>query len=645
MRSRIPTANSVPTGLTAPKLLFSPLSREVRGSSFTPASALPSPPAIDIPRQRTVSAPQRRMRHGYDTPPRRWDAPTVCDKLVFARPTITPHYITPPGSPDNNDGDSDVFSAFANRVVSDGKKREAERDEWASYAKHRPRSRSFGNEAPREDAPVIGNARARERDIERRLSQSRKRSSSLTRWIPRHSHTRSAGDLMSRPETERSGSEKSVRKSFGFIKRSSNSTGTYSRGSSGQPSPMFGDLSDPFHVTDVPIRPFPMAKGGPVEYKPGHGYSRSSPDLLQRTARRSAPGPPTRTLRVSNPPVRRQGVVIIGAEDKADRLPVVDFSKPLPPLPYDTSPRVDIGAFDSFSDGIGQAISPPTRHDPAASESEASTSVRTAVLPSPARARTYLAEQHRRSRTIKAFQSPSARSSLRVRPADPPTPSPRAKEDRPLGLSTPTSASSAGAFSSPRRPTALEEAIKRSRASSVSTLNQQSSPMSQSTDKRPASTIDEDTPELPRILATVPSFTPGTSLAFPITTDSPYSSAAGLVVPPPLGSRNNSNFSTASKTTVYTDASEGWSRSGTSTPVVGRQSFEDSPSPDEEMADKFKVRTRLACGSNGSLKSRDYSTAHREMSLPRTSPRSQRRHPRHEAPSPLFLRGAGRPPA
>jgi len=591
MRSRIPTANSVPTGLTAPKLLFSPLSREARGSSFTPASASSSPHAINLPRQRTVSAPQRRMRQAYDTPPRRWDAPTVCEKLVFAKPSITPHYITPPGSPEDNDGDSDVFSAFASRVVADGKKREVERNEWAKYVKHRTRSRSFGNELPREDAPVIGNARARERDIERRMSASTKRSSSLKRWIPRHSHTRSMGDLLSRPETQRTESDESVRKSFGFVHRGSNATGTYSKGSSGQQSPMFGDVSDPFRSPEVTIKPFRMAKGNPVEYKPGHSYTRSSPDLLQRPARRSAPGPPARTLRVSNPPVRRQGVVIIGAEDEANRLPVMDFSKPLPPLPSDASPQVDVAAFDSLSHEIGMAISPPTRHAPGPSESEAPPPFPTSVQPSPAHARTYLAEQHRRSRTIKAFQSPSARNSTRIRPPDLSTPSPRSKE--PLNASTSTAISSTGTFSSPRKPTALDEAIKRSRASSLSTLDKGSSVMSQSTYKLPAGTIRGDAPEVPKILATAPSFTSGTSLVYPITTDAVNRSPAGLIVPPPLGGRNDSNYSTASKTTVYTDASEGWSRSGTSTPAAGRRSFENSPSPDEEMSDKFKVGINL----------------------------------------------------
>lgn len=551
---RIPSSTSVPTGLTAPKMLFSPLSREVRASGYTANSGT----SQDLPRSRTFSAPTKRHRSNvsdpFDTRPeaRHWAAPTVCDRLVLARPSITPHVITPPGSPEEN---SDIFSTDGRKIMDEGKQRVDERDKWADYIKHRRRSRSFSNEPPRRDAPIIGNARVRADEFQRRNSQTRSRSNSIgSRLRSRLSHSKSSTDL--RPSFLHVDSDQSVgvSKSFGFVKRTS-STKTPSTGAH---TPTGEVEKDPFHR----VEPNPP-------YRKGHSYTQSSPELFSQP-RRAPPGPPHRTLRIQNPPIRRQGVVIIGAEPEPTnwiprKAPVpLDFSKPLPDLPVeiptdDEQTHVDFGKARE-----DEPTSPVKTVDTSAS------SMTPIITPSPANARTYLAQQHLKNRTKRAFQAPTSRSN-----------SQRLRTSEPISLDGSSNASSA---SPARRPTALEEAISRSRAASTSTLEHKDSVSRLHVD-RPRTMAGDDTPELPRIISTSPSFSPHPPLAYPISTEI----RNGYMMPPRIG-RTDTELSKISGKSVYTDASEGWGRSGMSTPVSRDLSVEEAtPSIDDELSDRFKV--------------------------------------------------------
>ena len=565
-RSRLSTSNSVPTGLSAPKLLFSPLSREIHGTTYMPAVS-PTPT-----RQRTFSAPNRRRKFSNtyrDEPePRQWATPTICDKLVFAKPHITPHYITPPGSPEDTEGD--VFSAHAHRAVDDGRQRDKERDQWARYVKFRGRSRSFGNEAPRIDAPIIGNAKVRAAELERRESKRRSNSTgSKSRWIPRHRNTQSTSDL--RPSFLHLESDKSVgvTTSFGFKKRTPSKDRSSS--SSRSQTPRYDDFDiDPF------ARKLP--------YAGTHARTQSSPNLSTHDSPRVPRGPPPRTLRLQNPPIKKQGVIIIGAEtdseDSRRRAPPapLDFGKPLPDLPQGMQDRPqDTNSTEPIDGEIGKAISPPMDHD----ETQPSSSM-TPILPSPASARSFLAQQHARSRTLKAFKGPtSARSSLRSHVGDVSAATSAPRSGR-LSTSTYSSSGSVGQ----RRPTALEEAIGRSRAASVSTLESKDNTTALALAERPHSLLIDGQPQAPRIVATSPSSTLDCGLTYPTVTDQ-----SNTLTIPPLGPRKDSNFSQSSKNTVYTDASEGWSRTGSVTPS-GRpmSSAEDTPSPEEEVSDRFNVR-------------------------------------------------------
>ena len=72
---------------------------------------------------------------------RYYATPTVCDRLVLAKPHITPHLITPPGSPEEE---------TVSELIRAGAKRDQERERWAEYVKG---TRSFGI-SPR--VPIIG---------------------------------------------------------------------------------------------------------------------------------------------------------------------------------------------------------------------------------------------------------------------------------------------------------------------------------------------------------------------------------------------------------------------------------------------------------------------------------------------------------
>jgi hypothetical protein len=253
--------------------------------------------------------------------------------------------------------------------------------------------------------------------------------------------------------------------------------------------------------------------------------------------------------------------VIIGPETQVapvitSTIPAaIDFSKPLPDLPVDADPQT----------------TPEISQTPMATP----TTMAPIVTPSPAKARTYLAQQHLRTRTKRAFQTPSAGpSSFRLKQHEPAD----------LTASTSTASTVSTVCPAPRRPTALEEAIGRSRAASAANATP-----SHAVDESPARMIAE--PAAPRIVPRSPSLTGGIDLGLPIPEQ-----RNGLMIPPQF-ERTDTGMSKASGKTVYTDASEGWGRSGHATPMSGDYSVEDTPSPTDEMSDRFKVRMRGLVGS------------------------------------------------
>ncbi|WWC90085.1 uncharacterized protein L201_005018 [Kwoniella dendrophila CBS 6074] len=223
---RIPSSSSVPTGLQAQSMLFSPLNRELRVStkdhhhqsspaktSFPPSPYNPIQRSQPIgtfnsePRKRTVSAPahkpsRKSSRHKngnpyeYKAENKRWAVPTMCDMFLLPRPTLLPHEITPPTTPEDeipsiearrfSIGSDNTNSTTNNHetVLERGKYREEEREDWANLVKRRGRSLSLGSTAPPPGAPIIGNLRARSRERERSESRNssrgfRSRSNSL----------------------------------------------------------------------------------------------------------------------------------------------------------------------------------------------------------------------------------------------------------------------------------------------------------------------------------------------------------------------------------------------------------------------------------------------------------------------------------
>lgn len=165
----IPSSASVPTGLAGPKMLFSPLQREMRSPPYPPPS-----PIDHSPRRRIQSNPKPASAG-----PQRWAAQSMCDMLVFPKPHITPHTITPPSSPPHQYRDSPD-------VLEMGQLRLREREEWAQAAQPqrvrsntRGRSLSVGRQdGPPPGAPIIGSANARREEAEDR---ERRRSSSASR--------------------------------------------------------------------------------------------------------------------------------------------------------------------------------------------------------------------------------------------------------------------------------------------------------------------------------------------------------------------------------------------------------------------------------------------------------------------------------
>jgi hypothetical protein len=446
----VPSTTSVPTGLAAPKMLFSPMMRELRDGSDAPHHSHPAPShraplhgnnpptAYPEPRQRTVSLPksQPNPTHVYDKVDRtRWAAPTMCDMLVFPRPHITPHTITPPQSPEK------LPSVFDGLSVADKVDRDKERDEWHQFVEKRARGRSFR----------IGGSGNGDGDGEKGgIFRSRARSASAGAGPSRKS-SRAKSEKTKRELQDPNFAPPLTTSFFGKTPRSSRDT---------QPH---DDLEDD---------PFRHRPTEAERYKARHHHqnSKSSPDLSanHRLRVRMAPPPP--------PPWMDDGVIVIGASksrsglSKSSTKP--DFTKPLPPLPAEyrlqynpSSPFKPFGP--AKEDRTPSPAQLPPGKDPVVLSDPVPSATATAAAagpsslsqePSPADARAMIARQHQRAMTKRAFNSPR----------------PRQHRDSEVSNST-TSQYSQGshrtstlsAVSPLRRMTAMEEAIGRSRANSA----------------------------------------------------------------------------------------------------------------------------------------------------------------------------------
>jgi len=424
----IPSTTSVPTGLTAPKMLFSPLMREIRDDSQPTQRERETrhpPSSHHIPRQRTVSLPKNHTpSHVYDkVDQHRWAATTMCDMLVFPRPHITPHTITPPASPEK------LPSMFDGLSVADRVDRDKERNEWHKFVEKRARGRSFriGNnvKGDQEGGHGIFN---RARSASAGAGPSRKPS--------RKSDKSKYQDPNSAPP---------ITTSFDLGKRATSSRDTQ-------------------HHVDLDNDPFRHRPTEAERYKTAHHqHTKSSPDLSASHQHRN------RVRVAPRPPWQDDGVIVIGPSKSRSGLSTSstkpDFTKPLPPLPAEyrlqynpSSPFKPFGPKDD-SRSPSPALLPPSKlqsSDPP-SVAPADPSRPNNEL-SAADARAMIAKQHQRALTKRAFNSPR----------------PRQHRESEVSVSTASQystasqrASTLSAVSPLRRMTAMEEAITRSRANSA----------------------------------------------------------------------------------------------------------------------------------------------------------------------------------
>ncbi|WWC61192.1 uncharacterized protein I303_103772 [Kwoniella dejecticola CBS 10117] len=792
-QDRMPSSSSVPTGLQAQNILFSPLNRELRSSTtaqpprkaYPPSSFNPNPiqssqpigSQLQKPRQRTVSAPKTRTSrkysaanpHEYRAENKRWAVPTMCDMFLLPRPTLLPHEITPPTTPEDEVNEKrlsmkSVDSASSTNheaVLERGRYREEEREEWADLVRRRGRSLSLGSTAPPPGAPVIGNARARSRERSVDGNRRSRSNSFINALTPSTSMRKRSASFGSRFTGTAGNSRKSS-----MTRRESDKKSAFSRKIPGRErrndSSFLNIDHDAFKASgrdvnakDYGISNIPQSHRMPTARSPSDDYvfisqntrkrSASMPYSINSVQTRSDPLlsnfndahesryptmsiPTGRSLQFKQPSVAdkgsRGGVVIIakspmkrntGVTASTFRPPApLDLSKPLPDLPKDDDSPVlpESGPFISLEDEIGIAISPDlggvekekvviVGQD---NEEDMDDTPKSAPLPRPvdpispktpsksrlsdggsATARAFLAKQQQRARTKRAFQSPV--QGPRVAANDPHRLSVGQGQNQGAlsTASTPTTASTsissvlspASSTTSvksdgPRRKTALEEAIGRSRASSVGVLEAQQSrfsptrlalmqgpPNSGDPSKQPprrTAGITNSVPPPPKVtvnspeslknverdqhrfsspelgfsvssppldypISTIPSprtrssflndnYPPSTTAAVPLTATlhpslNNAATEGGLLRPGMIHGE-----STASKMTVYTDASEGWCRVGSSarsTPISDRKdrlsasNSEDSPGQTPDDRDFQGLFFRTPADRNGSF--------------------------------------------
>jgi hypothetical protein len=423
----VPSITSVPTGLAAPKMLFSPMMREIRDDTQPSRHDNKHPPSsYHIPRHRTVSLPkQQTPSHVYDKiDQRRWAAPTMCDMLVFPRPHILPHTITPPASPEK------LPSVFDGLSMADKTDRDKERDEWHKYVEKRARGRSF-----RIGASVNGNTEEKGHGIFNR-ARSASAGAGPSRKPSRKSDKSKYQDPNSAPP---------LMTAFNF----------------GKPSRPSRETQHHDDLDDDPFRPMPTEA---ERYKTAHHqHTKSSPDLSSSNRNRVRVAP--------RPPWQNDGVIIIGPSSSRSRSGLSnsttkpDFTKPLPPLPAEYRLQYNPSSpFKPFETRDNSRAPTPTLLPP----SRLQHSTEAAPIAGPSRlnneisaadARAIIAKQHQRAITKRAFNSPRPRQHRDSEVSNSTTSQYSTGSQRASTLST---------VSPLRRMTAMEEAITRSRANSAS---------------------------------------------------------------------------------------------------------------------------------------------------------------------------------
>ncbi|WWC69519.1 uncharacterized protein I206_103461 [Kwoniella pini CBS 10737] len=793
---RIPSSSSVPTGLQAQNILFSPLNRELRASASQKQSkAYPLSPFNSNPvqrsqplgsqtqRQRTVSVPKSKTSrkysaanpYEYKAENKRWAVPTMCDMFLLPRPTLLPHDITPPTTPEDEINNKrlsinsveSTSTANHKAVLEKGRHREEEREEWANLIKRRGRSLSLGSTAPPPGAPIIGSARARSR--ERSADGNRRsRSNSIIRALtPSLSLRKRSASFGSRLTAGTAGNS---RKSSMTRKESNRKTNVNRRNSGrdiNKDSSFLNIDHDAFRANQNFVNSkdygIPQSHRMPTARSPSDDYvyisqnarkrSTSMPYSTNSVQTRSDPLlsnfnddvesryptmdiPAGRSLQFKHPSIADRGdrggvVIITKSPQKRNTLrssntyrppAPLNLSKPLPDIPKeDDSPVLpESGPFISLTDEIGIAISPNIGEfekekisgeddhldkDATPKSAPQSMDPKSPSTPSKSRlsdggsatARAFLAKQQQRARTKRAFQSPtqgprsnnpqrlSAGSGTLTTASTPTTASTSISS-----VLSPASSTTSIRSDGPRRKTALEEAIGRSRASSVGILEAQQSrfsptriallqdrPNTGDLSKRPnrtyGPTSGNNTSVHPPIKATLnlpehintedqnrfSSPDLGHSLSsppldYPISTvPSPRTKSSFMDVAPSSSSKVNqttispqptslgSNLrptmvhgeSTASKMTVYTDASEGWNRLGSSphsTPLSDRKdrlsasNSEDSPGQTPDDRDFQGLFFRTPADRNGSFSAtpvpEQYAPYQITMDLPKIVP-------------------------
>lgn len=499
----------------------------------------------------------------------------------------------------------------------------------------RQRRLSFGEEKPSKSAPIVGSLVARRDEAVRR---ERRRSRSADRKERFHSLSKGFG----------------LGQAHGLPLSRSSDNLSHHRRTTSCTHPRNAPAIDYELGTDTDLS-VALDQGSSTRGSRTHHHTRSDPDLLNFSSRNA-----NANARLRSQPLRVRmrapdDVVVIGPDSPPP--PRIDFSKPLPPLPRDRTPRPGSFPLPPGRDrdghardvdvGIALTSDQPTPSPARIGERVMSDSMDSMTRysglthvhsPSTADARAELDRQHKRDQTRRAFAAPAGPTHRLSTNGPKPTASSHiaasaAYTSSTAGLlnsSTRTQTTQAtestdvssmhtadltfpGTVPPTRRLTALEQAIGRSRAASLgSSEGSQSHSLTQShshshstsqhsatkpakgttgqstgTNSSPrskASITPTRPPRLPSPAATIPlPETPTVILApalpHPISPRSsslqaPQPANPILQAPPvrggvlsrPLFQHLDTNTSTMTGQTVYTDASEGWSREEAFTP-------------------------------------------------------------------------------
>lgn len=450
-RSRLPSSTSVPTGLLAPPLLFSP---SHRGMTLPSSGSVPD--MRDHLQSSTGSLPlpgSRRVADGM----RRWAAPTPCDTFVLPRPKLIAHTITPPISPERNAPECVSPSPSDAKVLQEGEARELEREEWARKARGRGRSLSFSSLGKSELAnSSLINVRSRSKSQTRdRRTRSGSLSARRTAFGLNYSESEVA---QSRQNSQRSSTGRVTdRNSRNAVSRSNNLKSTHPARQ--RATSLMANMDDPFSS-----RQFSADHQGQVEPNSQGGVSKAM-GARELRFKQVAPVDVGGVVIITHP----SAVTNLAKDDRQRTISLTD--KPLPAVPPSVQ-KQPVSTIIPTSNEVGVAISSEPEIVRKATPDDAAPC---RPHSSSAHARTLLQREHQRSITKRAFQSPSYSSQpgtlLHALPA---TPLPRDPTTFQLGHRSSSSVGSASPSPTPssRRQSTMEEAVGRGRAASAGQSSQ-----------------------------------------------------------------------------------------------------------------------------------------------------------------------------